>query len=337
MKDRLRFLLVLMAVLLLVPTTARAIPIPALDLKQLTSSADVIAVGQVTSVSDVGPATIKLGDRTFSARQMVVGLQVVRLLKGTASSNLTFRFTVPDTLLGYGSVGPTQFGMFFLRQPSSQVFEVANPYYPFLVASPDAPATKGEALDQVIAELVFVAASPVADVNDRVRVISILEKIDTPVVKKTLIRVATEQTGAASVHAVAALLRQNETSVMGLAERNLIGPQQHTDPNIRRTLAFAIRDGVMNAEAVPALTRLLKADDVETRRSAAAALRHVGTEDVIEPLGLGLQDADHEVRYQAVLGLAAVTGQPEWAPSVDLFASNERRFVTYWKDWLKVR
>jgi hypothetical protein len=178
--------------------------------------------------------------------------------------------------------------------------------------------------------------SPTTSPDDRVRAISILDKVMSPDVTKALTSAAHGRHGRASVLAVAALLKRNETSVLDIAESTLLG-QQPDQAGLRRTLAHSIRDGVTEPNAVPTLSRLLKAADVETRRSAAAALRHVGTESVIEPLGFALQDSDSEVRYQAVLGLAAVTDQNEWGPSIDLFMAKERHYVTYWKDWLKVR
>ena len=329
-------ILFLIGVILLVPNSAPAIPVPALNLVELTRNAGLIAVGHVTSVRDEGAASLEIGGRTLSARQRKFTLRVQRVLKGPAVNDVECTMLLPDQPIGYGIIPKTQFGMFFLRKQSAQVFTVANPYYPFIVASPAAPVTEGEPLDQIVAELTYVAGSPATAAEDRVRAVTILDKVVTAGVTMVLTQVAHERNGAASNHAVAALLRRNESSVIELAERILLDAQ-NADADLRRQIAYSIRDGVTDPSTIPSLTRLLRAAEVETRLSAAAALRHVGTESVIEPLGLALNDDHREVRYQAVLGLAAVTGQADWGPSIELYASDEERYVTHWKDWLKVR
>jgi hypothetical protein len=325
-------------VLLHCPMPVAAIPVPALNLFQLTAKSDVIVVAQVIGVREEGQTTMQAHGQSFSARQMLATLRISRIVKGQPrTETVSFKFLRPEAGLGYAGIGETQFGMFFLRETAQSGYEIMNPYYPFIVASSDAPVLEGRTFERVVAEVTQVLGSVKTSPDDIMSAISVLEQVKTPFVSKALKDAAQRLHGPLSLHAISVLLRRNETSVLDLAERALLSPPQNTEVRLRRMLAYAIRDGVTDPDAIPALIRLLRAEEVETRRSAAAALRHVGTEDVIEPLALGLQDADHEVRYQAVLGLAAVTGQSDWAPSVDLFAKDEQRFVMYWRDWLKVR
>ena len=84
---------------------------------------------------------------------------------------------------------------------------------------------------------------------------------------------------------------------------------------------------------MPSLTRLLGAQETETRRAAAAALAHSGSRAALEPLSLALNDADAQVRYNAVVGLADLTGQSDWRPNMDVFQSEEDKYLAHWKDW----
>lgn len=317
---------------------AGATPTPALNLPELTSTADLIAAGQVVAVSEEGRASINTQGRPVPARRMVATLRAFRVLKGPAGANtVSFVFLVPDVPLGYAGVGAPQFGLFFLRG-GPQGYEVLNPYHPFVVASPDAPvAAEGSDLERVLAEVAHVLNSPQASPDERVRAVSILEGVESPAAEAALKRAAQSLDGPLQLHIAAALLRRNDITTLGLAEKALTEPPQNVEAGLRSKLAYAIRDGVTDPRAVPALARLLGSNEVIVRRSAAAALRHVGDETVIEPLSKALQDGDREVRYQAVLGLAAVTGQSEWGPSLDLFGKDEQRYLAYWREWAKSR
>lgn len=330
--------ILLFMIVLLAESPASAIPIPSLDLPELTNSAALIVVGQVTGVSEDGTASVEVGGQSVPARRMLVRLHVFRVLKGRAdASDITFGFVIPDAPSGYAVVVANQFGMFFLRPSKRQILEVANPYHPSVVAARDAPAVAGEPFEQVVAELAYAMTAPQTSNDERVRAVNILATALTPSVTSALKQAAQGEYGAASMHAAAALLRRNDILPLEAAAKALLAPPPETEAGLRRTLAYSIKDGVRDERAVPVLTRLLRADDVEVRRCAAAALRHVATESVIEPLSSALRDDDREVRYQAVLGLAAATGQSEWAPSIDLFEADEQRYLTFWKDWVKVR
>ena len=328
-------LVILMA--LRAPGLVSATPIPALDLAGLAGGADLIVVGQVTGIREEGRSSINTQGRSIPARKMAATLRADRVLKGRFSTAaVTFGFLSPQVSLGYQGIGPAQFGMFFLRA-SQQGYEVQNPYHPFIVAALDAPVTEGSALERVITEVAHVLSSANAPPAERVRAAEILEGVETQAATEALRRGLRAPDDPLSVHVAAALLRRNDLSVLSLAENALTAPTHNIDVGLRRKLAFAIRDGVTDPQAVPTLMRLLRAGDVVTRRSAAAALRHVGDESVIKPLLLALHDGDREVRYQAVLGLAAATGQSEWGPSLDLFVSSEQRYLDYWREWAKTR
>ena len=334
----LRLIAVLIAAPVLICTgAAGATPVPALNLPELTSRADLIVAGQVLAVQEEGRASINTQGRPVPARRMLATLRTFRVIKGPSGSDtVSFVFLQPEVPLGYTGIVAEQFGLFFLRAAPRQGYEVLNPYHPFIVAAPDAPsAAEGDALERVIAEVAHVLNSPLTPHDERARAVGILAGVESAAAAAALRKAAQTLDGPLRLHVAAALLRRNDLTTLDLAEKTLTSPPKEIDAGTLSKLAYAIRDGVTDPQAVPALTRLLGSKELFVRQSAAAALRHVGDESVIEPLSKALQDGDREVRYQAVLGLATVTGQSEWSPSLDLFIKDEQRYLTYWREWAK--
>ena len=119
-----------------------------------------------------------------------------------------------------------------------------------------------------------------------------------------------------------------------MVEDNLMNPSSNTEEYLLANLGYAL-EGIKDPRAIPTLRRLLGARQVEARRGAAAALRNMRMADAIEPLLVALEDRDRDVRYQAVIGLAEITGQNEWGPSVDLFQHDEKPYLAHWREWAK--
>jgi HEAT repeat protein len=216
-------------------------------------------------------------------------------------------------------------------------YVVLNPYYPFIVASTNAPVARGSDLDRVIAEVAQVFSVSTASLDDRRRAVDVLARVKTASAMAALRVAAKVPDAPVRLRAFAALLRQNDISLLSSVEDILVSPPENIDPGLLRNLAFAIQDGIKNQEAIPVLARLLRASDPQTRRAAASALRHTEAQGAIEPLLTGLEDSDREVRYQAVLGLATITGEGDWGPSLDLFGRDEQRYLTHWREWAKTR
>ena len=117
--------------------------------------------------------------------------------------------------------------------------------------------------------------------------------------------------------AAAALLLLDDVSALPVAEKALLHPDTNLSPELLHNLRAGIRLGVKDKAAVPTLTRLLSAGDVEARRAAVEALRNTNSPSAIAPLTKALEDADTDVQYVAVIGLAEITGQSEWRPGPD--------------------
>jgi hypothetical protein len=265
---------------------------------------------------------------------MTAVLRVDKVLKGQLNApTIPIGFSIPVVPLGYKNIIATQYGMFFLRKD----YTVHVPFYPFIVAVRGGPSEGGDVLDKIIAHVAHVLITSVASLDERKQAVEILSTVEVTVATEALRRAAQFSELSLRFQAVAALLRRNDVSVLNIAEEALLRPQQNVTKEWLSALAFAIQDGVRDPRAIPSLARLLQAHDLQTRRSAAAALRHTGVDSAIGPLSLALNDPDKEVRFQAVLGLATITRNTDYAPSINLYEQDEKRFLDYWRNWARKR
>ncbi len=318
-------------------SSTMAVPIPALDLSSLTKRSSLIAVGKVFSVRDNGTEVLSIQGQSFSAKRKLAELQVSRVLKGqSASSIITFEFVTTTIYLGFGDIFVNQTGMFFLSPKSSQGLTVTDNYHPYVVAAMTSPGSAGSDYERVIAEVANVLVLPQTTSDEKIKAISVLDPIKTTDTTKSLRLAADSGEMNVKLRAIAALLRRNDITKLETAERALLQAQPGTDSYSMASLTVAI-EYVKDPGALPILTRLLGAHYVRARHSAAAAIRHIGTDAAIEPLTQALYDNDHEVRYQAVIGLAEITGQGTWGPTTDKYGKEEQRYLEYWRKWAKER
>lgn len=330
-----RFLLY--ALMLLPHTSLLAVPVPILDLPALTRDSNLIVVGTTMSVRDIGVITLSWQGQEIPARRKLAELRISRILKGhPASSMVTFQFVETVPFSGFADIRVGEFGMFFLKPDSSNGLTVTNPYYPSVVSAPDASVTTGIDFERVVTEVSYVLVSAQTSFDSKVRAVAALERVNTPAVTKALRLAAGSTNENLRLEAVTTLLNKNDISKLETAERALLQTPVGADRYLINRLASAL-ERIKDPEAIPALVRLLSARYARARRSAAAAIRNIGTDAAIEPLTKALYDNDQEVRYHAVMGLAMLTGQDTWGPSIDRFNKEEQRYLAYWRKWAKER
>jgi hypothetical protein len=317
---------------------ATASLVPALILENLTRDADLIVAGEIRAVREETPTTIDINGFSTPARHLAAELRVYRTIKGKFDQpSLSFQFFLPEVSPIYEDIVAGQFGLFFLRAERQRQYTVLDPYHPSVVASPDAPTVTGNNFDRVVAEVAGVLTSMTTSVEQRRQAIDVLNKVKTPTATQVLRKAANESNTTVRLEAVAALLLRNDISSLDVAEDALLRlPQTDRDPTLQK-IAFALKDGVQDLRAIPSLTRLLRAADVQTRRAAASALRHTGVTNAIEPLSNALEDSDREVRYHAVMGLALITKDYEWGTALDRYEANEDHYLNHWRAWAKTR
>src|SRR5262245_7770256 len=105
-----------------------AAPAPGLDLPRLTSEANLIVVGQVTSIREENHGRYEINGTQMVARRLSVTLRVDRTVKGETKAEVTFNYLSPDEAIGYRGIANDEFGMFFLRADAEGLSPV-SPYY----------------------------------------------------------------------------------------------------------------------------------------------------------------------------------------------------------------
>ena len=311
---------------------ANAVPVPILDVPALAAESDLIVVGNVKSIRDGGATSVSIsGGGSVPARLVLCEIEVDSVQKGTIDGRrISFRYVLPGEPIGYASV-VEGYQMLFLKKVNSE-YALASPYHAALPAVPGTGDGGGDYLARIAVHLGAVLQSPAASLGQKQIVLYALSTIRTPE-STGLLREGLEQRDAAlRLGAAGFLLLRDDLSGMETAEYALT----HTDNLSRNTLHnldYAIGEGVKSKDAVPALSRLAQVQDLETRRAAASALRHTGSKSALGPLAYLLDDSDLQVRHDAVMGLAEITGDLEWAPNLDLFQSEEQRYLKHWHDW----
>lgn len=331
------FALILLSLLFV--NSTRPWPSPALSLDKLTADASLVAVGQITLVQEVEKTSIHLADRTFTARAMVAELHVDEVLKGNSEgtpSSLRFHFVVPDEFIGWRSITPLSYRVFFLTESSGEL-KIADPYFPSVIALPGTETRPGTAIERVIGQLSAVLESAKAPFQDRQEAVFTLRSSTNPAAVQALRRVVTVQDVTLRLSVAAALLEHNDISTLPFSEDSLLNPDPRVPVYLLRNLSYAISEGIKDERAVPALTRLLHAADAETRRAAASALMHIGSSSCIDPLLSAIGDSDRDVQYYSVVGLAEITGQTEWRPNMDDFMADQKKYINHWREWSRTR
>ncbi len=313
------------------------IPIKPLDLDDLASKAQLIVVGEVTSVREDGRTLVETSTAKVPARIMAGELRIDRVLKGPSGQQLlSFRFFLPEVFIGFRGIGLHSYQVFFF-QNSGDTYEFVSPYYPSVITIRDAPTSGESPLVRVVNQVGAVLYSATSSEAQKQEATYVLRRSKSPAAVKVLRQALKVKERNVQLDAAAALLERNDISGLPLAEGALLDPPGSTPDHILHNLRFGIAEGVKDETAIPTLSKLLFAGIPETRRAAASALWHTHSSSAIHPLGEALDDSDFEVRYYAVVGLAEITGQSEWRPNMDDFLSDQQRYLQHWKDWARSR
>ena len=305
-----------------------------IDLATLTAGADVIAVGQVKSISPEGQAYIEVAGTTITASRLLATLRVDHILKGGApSGELEFAFLVPDSPLAYQNIPQGQFGIFFLKK-TTMGWTVLDPVYPFIPAVPTSPPSRETALDQVTRILGQALVSRDLPDGGRFRILDALASLKTPLAAETLREAMGRTTGELSLLIAARLVSRNDLAGLPAVKKALLQPTEisrHTASILSGSL-----QGLKDERAVPTLTKLLAMNDSTTRLSIVIALRQTGSHAALRPLSGVLSDNDIFVRYHAVVGMGEITREDEWTPAFEEFQSREGRYLSHWRSWASV-
>jgi hypothetical protein len=302
----------------------------AVDLPTLTREADLIVIGRAASVQELAAP---------SGHRWSVMITVNRAVKGKADGLLTVNLDDPENACYTHIPQVDEFGMCFLRR-TDQGYSFLSIDSPFIVASDSGCLASGDDLSRVAAELSCVISSPGAATHDVLHALDGLRSIKTPSGTDSLRRATKELDYPLDVVAALYLLSRDDISGLPLVERALqyspiLEIQDYPIHSEFATANFLM--SIHDRRAIPALTRLMSSPDAETRRGAANALRNTESANAVEPLVKALYDADSEVRWMAVMGLAGIAGPDSdgksWYPARDEFQCNEDLYLQHWREW----
>jgi len=315
---------------------ASASPIPVMNIAQLVERADLVVIGEVVLVVEKSAQDIEINGKTTKVHTMVGEIHVDRILKGFMNTpSLTVEFQLPDEPVGYRGLAHGSYRMVFVtKTPSGYVF--VSPYYPSTTAIPGVPLREGSPPENVSYELGAVLRSANATADQKQEALYALQALRVSAATAILEHGLEDKSLVLRLIAAAALLERNDLAGLQTAEAALTNRPSGVPNHLFHNIDYAIAEGVRDERAVSLLDRLLRLPDEETRRAAASALRHIGSQSAAPSLVRALNDQDFEIRYYAVVGLAEITGQLDWHPNEEIFHTEESKYLQHWREWGRV-
>lgn len=312
-----------------------AIPVPPFDLQSLAQRSDLIVVATVDRTDAVGTSAVKLGDKEIDAQIIQAELGVVTVLKGSVSgSRLSAQYLAPSLPIGYRTVGIGQLRVLFLAVKDGGGYTFADAHFPSLPATVGANTSDSDPLGRVLDEERSVLASPTSAVTDKEEALHAIGSAKDIRALSALLPGLSDLSTTVRLETAGELAAHNNVQGASIACEALLEPPKEAPAYVLHNLRVGIRDGVKDEQAIPCLTQLLQSKDDSTREAAASALRHTGTLAAVSPLAAALDDPDEHVRYQAVAGLAEISGQLQWRPNLIQFHQDGGKFTDHWKAWV---
>src|SRR5438128_8536773 len=101
------------------------------------------------------------------------------VLKGPSESLLKVRFFLPEAPVGYQSIRPLSYRLFFLKN-SGKYYEFVSPYCPSIVAAPGIRAQGNSVLDRVVGQVAGVLQSPRSPIEQKREAVYVLSRTESP-------------------------------------------------------------------------------------------------------------------------------------------------------------
>ena len=176
-----------------------------------------------------------------------------------------------------------------------------------------------------------VLTSSTVSERDRFEALEALTWLKTPAAGDILRASMKQSSGTQHLLIAARLVARNDLTGLEPVATALLHPKGLSD-DLLLNLAGSL-EGMKDPRAVPTLAKLVKANNPDINRFAAAALRQTGSSAALEPLSHLLGDPDLQTRYYAVIGFGEITHQDDWAPAFDEFQQHEEHYLSYWRVW----
>lgn len=320
-----------------------AVPVPGFNLKDLTEASDLVVVGRVVSISEVGIAVTGEDTHKVACKLMTFDLLVDQTLKGfTISQKVTIAFSMPSEFVGYRFPKEGEYGVYFLKQSGKQLV-LASHFYPSAMAIPGVRSEGISVVENVIAQMAAALQSPSKTTDEKIQIIEAFRSNRQDAATSALQAAARDGDPAVKYKAIGLLWARNDISHLAVAEEVLLGPDLGLARNNLRmqesiqSMAYGIGAGVKDVRAIPTLLKLQASEDPALRLSCARALMSTGSPDAVRGLMSGLDDSDVQVRYWSAEGLAKITKQPDRRPDIDAVRRGDETSLDYWRAWAKAQ
>jgi hypothetical protein len=317
---------------------SQGIGIPRFNLDEAVNAADLIVIADVKQVRDLGPGKpVKFRNEMLQAEEYSADVSITRTLKGPMLNEISVRYSLPVTFLGYMNLN-RGIRMVFLRRDKSE-YRLADPYYSNFPATllPLERNTASETYAQlVLTNMLAVLASASTSSSEKYEILRIdyalprNEKTIAALRKGLSVSIDSEL----SENLLGELIRAGDLRQLPVAGDLLL--RNSASPNGRRWLLDAIANHVKDPRAVPALQRLLTSPDDSVREAAVEALWHIAAPVAVPALVQKLEDPDEKVQFYAVRGLSDIANEYGWGgPGETEFHEHAQKYLTHWQEWAK--
>jgi len=313
-------------------------PVAAIDLKRQIADADLIIAATVMKTGEAYGPVSRVSAKADPApdRLCQAELAVVRRLAGEPAQSTVSVFFLQGKTPARPWAGLVQGEtvLMFLRSICSGYAPVDPMAVPLQtlpdIAAPPADASKVAAvaheLEQIIlkaetksqAGLITQAAIARAALQGKADA----QRLDTRVLQDPLRRAAW----------VAIALAEGKIEVLSEVGPLLADSAMDAAETLRVLLIQKVSE-VRASAARHQLAALSQNARVDLARASASALRQLHDPLAIPDLIEMLNNADLEVRYQAIMGLAELETSVEAGPSFEVYRLDESAYIQYWKQW----
>ncbi|MDX2098927.1 MAG: hypothetical protein SFW36_14215 [Leptolyngbyaceae cyanobacterium bins.59] len=320
---------------LLIPASG---PVPATDLNQEITNADLIVVAQIAKVSDAtGQVSLvsKQAQPTYD-RLRQAELNAIRVIAGKSNSGSLRVFFLEGKVPSrpWLTLTPGQTVLLFLRSTEQAYIPVIPTGDPIQTLREIEPlrsnATKLQAVAHEL-EQIILTANPVSASNLIIKATEARVELRTDV-NLDLLNTSVLQDPIRRTAWIAVALAENKVEALEELPSLFTTPASQPIEVLRGIIVQKIGELRVQA-ALPQLALLLKNQKVDLARAAAIALRQIHDPVIVPDLIPGLDYPDQEVRYQVVMGLAELYPNVEAGPSFDLYRENEAYYIQKWKQW----
>jgi hypothetical protein len=306
------------AVIALLCTTCCRAGLRPFDANEAVSRSDAVFLGVLTS-SDGGSGVVQI-----EVRAPIAGFPLEKV--SVSLRTIDGRAAAPD--LRGAEIG--KYRLFFIRR-SAGGWAPADANWLSVPGSRGFRPARGKTAVQAVFDN-LAAVIRTGDLSDTLEAIALTRHYNRPELLDACAQRLGDPEAAVRLECAAVLVRRNDERALPVLKQVLPRLQDDSWPH-NLNLAYAVRDGLSDPRVAPLLMEVYgKRDSSDaTRVAVVSALGRMKEPGVAQVLVRALRDSARDVRYAAAVGLADITGQPQWRPSIDEFRFDERKYVAHWE------